>query len=65
MNKQARELASVIAAQANALADGVIPEGQVYAQVSRLADNVATLRAWAGDDRETAWPKHNSAAVAP
>jgi hypothetical protein len=52
MNEQARELAGVIAAQANALADGCIPDGQVYAQVARLADNIATLRVWVGDDRK-------------
>ena len=52
MNEQAQELAAVIAQQAQALADGKIPDGQIYAQVSRLADNVSTLRAWTGDDRK-------------
>jgi hypothetical protein len=52
MNKQARDLANTIAAQAQALADGRIPEGQVYAQLARLADNVTTLRTWVGDDRQ-------------
>lgn len=45
------ELANAIAAQATALADGKIPQGQVYAQIRRLQDNVATLAAWTKDDR--------------
>lgn len=52
MNQQHRDLANTIAQQAQAIADDKIPEGQVYAQMARLADNVATLRAWLGDDRQ-------------
>ena len=47
-----RELANAIARQAEALAQGAIPEGQVYAQVHRLKSNVDTLVSWSGDDRK-------------
>jgi len=48
---QIREQAQVIASQAQALADGMIPEGQRYAQVARLKENIDTLSAWVPDDR--------------
>ena len=50
-DEQIRELAQAVANQAQALADGVIPAGQRYAHVRRLAGNVETLSAWVGDDR--------------
>lgn len=64
LTNQARELAQVIASEAQALAEGVIPEGLVYAQLSKLADNVTMLRAWVPDDREMAWPNRHTAPVA-
>lgn len=45
------DLAATIAAQADALAERRIPEGQRYAQVQRLKRNVEMLESWVGDDR--------------
>lgn len=50
-NPEYCDLANTISQQAEALAQGKIPAGRVYAQVARLFDNVATLRAWTPDDR--------------
>lgn len=49
--KQIQDLAQAISLQAEALADGSVPEGQRWAAAKRLADNVDTLRAWIEDDR--------------
>lgn len=48
--EQIQELASAIAEQASAIADGTLT-GPRYAAVRRLINNVDTLRAWVGDDR--------------
>lgn len=45
------ELASAVAAQAQALADGKIPTAQLFAHIARLHNNTDTLKAWAGDMR--------------
>lgn len=45
-----RDLAAVIAGQAQAIADGTVA-GPRYASVQRLKANVATLEAWTTDDR--------------
>lgn len=50
-DNQYRSLANAIAQQAEALAQGRIPEGQRYAQMRRLFDNASTLMAWTPDDR--------------
>jgi hypothetical protein len=49
--EQIQEQAQAIANQAQAIADGKIPDGQLHAQVARLFDNVVMLRAWTPDDR--------------
>ena len=51
LQAQRRELAQTIANQAQALADGTFT-GAEHANVARLADNVATLKAWTPDDRK-------------
>lgn len=48
--EQIVELASVIASQAQAIADGMVV-GPRHSAAKRLADNVDTLTAWIGDDR--------------
>jgi hypothetical protein len=48
---QIQELAGAIASQAQAIADGAIPVGMMFAQIQRLASNVDTLKAWVPDDR--------------
>lgn len=48
---QYRDLANVIARQAEALALGRTPKGQRYGQVRRLLNNIETLAAWTEDDR--------------
>lgn len=50
-SRQYQEQAAFIALTAQALADGRIPEGQVWATVAKLADAMATLKAWTRDDR--------------
>ncbi|WP_280502046.1 hypothetical protein [Nocardia farcinica] len=50
-DRQYRDLANVIAQQAEAIALGKVPAGQLHAQVRRLASNVDTLAAWTPDDR--------------
>lgn len=48
---QITELAATIETQAHAIADGSVI-GPRYAAVKRLQDNIETLAAWVGDDRE-------------
>lgn len=48
---QYRDLANAIAQQAEAIALGKVPAGQLHAQVCRLVANVDTLAAWTPDDR--------------
>ena len=48
--KQITELAATVEAQAHAIATGSVV-GPRYAAVTRLQDNVDTLRAWVCDDR--------------
>ncbi|QAY06660.1 hypothetical protein SEA_COOKIES_136 [Mycobacterium phage Cookies] len=50
---QIAELAAVVAAQAEAIAEGKVV-GPRYAAVKRLQGNVETLTAWIGDDRTSA-----------
>jgi hypothetical protein len=50
--EQVRELAAAIAAQAQAIAEGSIPEEQQYSQVLRLRGNIETLQAWTPDSRQ-------------
>jgi hypothetical protein len=50
--KHIADLARAIAQQADALATNQIPQGQRYAQVRKIDQNVATLAAFIGDDRD-------------
>lgn len=47
---QIRDLAAVIAAQSQAIADGTVT-GPLYAAVRRVLANAETLVAWTPDDR--------------
>jgi hypothetical protein len=51
MDAHVTDLASAIAAQAQAIADGTVI-GPVYAAVQRLLANANTLAAWIPDDRK-------------
>lgn len=51
LEDQIRELASVISRDAAVIANGTLV-GSRAAALTRMKDNVDTLAAWVGDDRE-------------
>lgn len=46
LQAQVQELAQIVVNQAQALADGKIPDTEQYAHVKRLHNNTDTLLAW-------------------
>lgn len=49
--EQIKELAQAIANQAQAVADGLIPEEQLFGHVALLRHNADTLKEWVPDNR--------------